>query len=126
MIVQTDWTVGSGPNPLHNILNLELFVKHLCNPRIPIERNCAAHPHYINYHLKSEVSITFRCWLSSTRYTAVQIKNCSESTSAIKITTMKNTDISISKESYHVLPPNLHLLLSAKMNGAQRRTLVSP
>ena len=33
-----------------------------------------------------------RCRLYSTRYTAVQIKNCSKSTSAIKIATMKNTD----------------------------------
>ena len=32
------------------------------------------------------------CQLCSTRYTAVQIKNCSKSTSAIKIATMKNTD----------------------------------
>ena len=32
------------------------------------------------------------CQLYSTRYTAVQIKNCSKSTSAIKIATMKNTD----------------------------------
>ena len=42
-------------------------------------------PSYINYRLKSEVSITLRCWLCSTRYTAVRIKNCSKSTSAIKI-----------------------------------------
>ena len=46
-------------------------------------------PSYINYRLKSEVSITLRCQLCSTCYTAVRIKNCSKSTSAI---TMKNTD----------------------------------
>ena len=47
----------------------------------------------INYHLKSEVSITFHCQLCST-YTALQIKNCLKSTSesAIKVATMKNTD----------------------------------
>ena len=39
-----------------------------------------------------DVSITLRCRLCSTRYTTVQIKNCSKSTSAIKIATMKNTD----------------------------------
>ena len=52
---------------------------------------CCA-PSFINYHLKSEVPITLCCWLCSTCYTAVRIKNCSKSTSAIKIATMKNTD----------------------------------
>ena len=66
--------------------------KHLCNPRIPKERNGAVCPSYINYCLKSEVSITLCCWLCSIRYRAVRIKNCSKSTSAIKIATMKNTD----------------------------------
>ena len=85
--------MGSGPDPLHSISNQELFVKHLCNPYIPIEKNCAARPSYINYCLKSEVSIMLRCWLCSTRYTAVQIKNCLKSTSTfITIATMKNTD----------------------------------
>ena len=56
------------------------------------ERNGAARPGYINYHLKSEVSIMLRCRLCSTRYTAVRIKNCSKSTSTIKIATMTNTD----------------------------------
>ena len=79
-------------NPLHSISNQELFEKHLYNPRIPKERNSATHPTYINYHLKSEVSIMLHCWLCSTRYTAVRIKNCLKSTSAIKIATMKNTD----------------------------------
>ena len=46
----------------------------------------------MNYCLKSEVSITLHCRLCSTRYTAVQIKNCLKSTSAIKIATMKNMD----------------------------------
>ena len=57
------------------------------------ERNDATHPSYINYCLKSEESITLRCRLCSTRYTAVRIKNCLKSTSAIKIATMTNTDI---------------------------------
>ena len=69
-------------NPLHSILNQELFEKHLHNPRIPKERNRAARPYHINYRLKSEVSLTFRCRLCSTRYTAVRIKNCLKSTSA--------------------------------------------
>ena len=75
--------------PLHSISNQKLFEKHLCNPRIPKERNGAACP---SYSLKSEASIMLRCQLCSTCYTAVQIKNCSKSTSAIKIATMKNTD----------------------------------
>ena len=66
--------------------------KHLYNPRIPKERNCAARPNHINYSLKSEVSVTLCCRLCSTRYTAVRIKNCLKSTSAIEIATMKNTD----------------------------------
>ena len=86
------WTAGSCPDPLHSISNQELFVKHLCNSRIPKERNRATHPNHINYRLKSEVSVTLCYRLCSTRYTAVRIKNCSKSTSAIKITTMKITD----------------------------------
>ena len=59
-------------NPLRSISNQELFEKHLCNPRILKERNGAAHPSYINYRLKSEgLTITLRCRLCSTRYTAV-------------------------------------------------------
>ena len=46
------------------------------------------------YRLKSEVSITLHCQLHVclTHYTAVQIKNCLKSTSAIKVATMKNMD----------------------------------
>ena len=79
-------------NPLHSISNQELFEKHLYNPRTLKERNGAARPNYINYRLKSEVSILLRCRLCSTHYTAVRIKNCFKSTSAIRIATMKNTD----------------------------------
>ena len=57
-----------------------------------IERNGAAHPSYINYHLESELSITLCCWLCSTLYTAVRIENYSKSTSAIKTATMKTKD----------------------------------
>ena len=79
-------------NLLHNISNQELFEKHLCNPRIPKERNGTMRPSYINYHLKSEASIMLCCLLCSICYTAVQIKNCLKSTSAIKIATMKSKD----------------------------------
>ena len=64
----------------------------MVNPHIP-HLNGTAHPSYINYRLKSEVSITLRCHLCcSTHYTAFRIKNCSKSTSAIKIAATKNTD----------------------------------
>ena len=56
------------------------------------ERSSATRTSYINYCLKSEVSITLHCRLFSTRYTAVQIKNYLKSTSAIRVATMKNSD----------------------------------
>ena len=77
--------------PLQSISNQELFEKHLCNPHILKEMVLRAPDYINNYRLKSEVSITLRCRLCSTRYTAVQIKNCLKSTSAIKIATMTNT-----------------------------------
>ena len=55
-------------------------------------RKKSCHAPQLYYRLKSEVSITLRCRLCSTRYTAVRIKNYLKSTSAIKIATMKNTD----------------------------------
>ena len=79
-------------NPLHSIMNQQLFEKYLCNPRILKERNGTTRPSYINYRLKIEVSTMLCCQLCSTRYTAVRFKNCLKSTSAIKIATMKNTD----------------------------------
>ena len=50
------------------------------------------HLSYVNYHLKSELSIMLRCWLCSTSYTAVRIKNRSKSTPANKIATITNMD----------------------------------
>ena len=52
----------------------------------------ALRPSYINYRLKSEVSIMLCCRLCSIRYTAIRIKNCLKSTFLIKIATIKNTD----------------------------------
>ena len=86
--------------------NQGLFEKHLYNPRMPNERNGAMCPSYINYRLKSEVSIMLLCRLCPIRYTAVQMKNCLKSTSAIKIVTMKNTDFSLQREAitcYHLI-----------------------
>ena len=81
---------------------------------------------YINYRLKNEVSFTLRCQLCSTRYTAFQIKNCLKSNSAIKIATMKNTDDFCYEGKPSRATTKSTTLLSAKMNGKQRRTLVSP
>ena len=69
-----------------------MFEKHFCNPCILKERNGATRPSCIICHLKSEVHITLHCRLCSTRYTAVQIKNCLKSTSTIKIATTINMD----------------------------------
>jgi len=58
----------------------------LMNPRIPHHNvPCSS------IISESEVSITILCLLCSTCYTAVRIKNCSKSTSIIKLATMKNT-----------------------------------
>ena len=81
---------------------------------------------YINYHLKSEVPITLCCWLCSTCYIAVRIKNCSKSTSAIRVATMKYTDDFCFEGKPSRATAKSTLSLSAKMNGTQRRTLVSP
>ena len=52
---------------------------------------CVPQLYQLSY--ENEVSIIMlRCWLCSTRYTAVQFKNCLKSTSVIKISTMANTD----------------------------------
>ena len=77
-------------NPLHSISSQELFWKHFYNLRIPNEM--VPCPNFINYRLKSEVSITLRCRLYSSRYTVIWTKNCLKSTSAIKIATLKNMD----------------------------------
>ena len=56
-------------------MNQELFEKHLCNSHIP-----------------KEIVPRFVVGYVQPVYTAVQNENCSKSTSAIKIATIKNTD----------------------------------
>ena len=101
---------------------MHLFVNFFCkmkllqlvNPHIPHQKKeMVPHTPAIKYHLKSEISIILRCQLWSTRYTALRIKNCLKSTSAIKVATMKNTD-DFRKGSHHMLLQNRHFLLSAK------------
>ena len=69
-------------------------------------------------------------YVCSTRYTAVRIKSYLKSISIIKVATLKKYGPRYGqfphKGSHHVQPPNQCFLLSAKMNGTQRRTLVSP
>ena len=79
---------------------------------------------YINYCLKSEVSITQLC---STRYIAVQIKNCLKSTSAIKVATKVATIKNTNNYYYEgkLSRPTAKSTLFA-VNGMQRRSLVSP
>ena len=62
----------------------------------------------IQYHhtvwSSEKASITLRCWLCSTCYTAVWIKNCLKNISAIKIATMKNRRFPLQREAimcYH-------------------------
>jgi len=64
-------------------------------------------PSYINHHLKSKLSITFRCQLCSTHYKPVQLKNCSKSTFVIKVATMKNIDATSGMKGSHHMQPLL-------------------
>jgi len=73
--------------PLHSSTNQELFEKYACN--------LSSHYAEIRWYRapqllsETEVSITLLCQLFSTHCTAVQIKNCLKSTSAIKVETIK-------------------------------------
>ena len=107
-------------------MNQKLYEKHLCNQSTHYNSINVAVKGVapINYRLKSEVSITLLCQLFSTHYTAIWIKTQLKSTSVIKVAiggfplrTQKKPSRTTTK---------LTLLLSAKMNGTQRRTLLSP
>jgi len=76
--------------PLHSNMNQELFEKYVCNQSTHYTeiRWCRV-PQLSS---ETEVSIALLCQLFSTCYTAVQIKNCLKSTSAIEVTTIKNID----------------------------------
>ena len=99
-----------------NTLYLTAFPKEEMVPRAPV----------INYFLKSEVSITLHCRLCSICYTAVRIKNCSKSISAIKTATMKNTDDFRYEGKPSRATAKLTLFAVGEDEGTQRRTLVSP
>jgi len=61
-----------------------------------------------------EVSITLRCQLCSTRYTAVQIKNCLKSTSVIKVATMKILTIFVTQRKLSCATTKLKLFIVSK------------
>ena len=113
---------------LHSSMNQELFKKYVCNQS----------SHYEKYgwccvpQLLSETEVLSNALLYQlclTRYTAVWIKDSLNSSSVIKVATMKiqiMADIfPLHKGSHDVQPPNQYFSLSANMNGTQRRTLVS-
>ena len=83
-------------------------------------------PNFINYRLKSEVSITLRCRLCSTRYTAIQIKNFLKSTFAIKIATMRNADDFCFEGKPSRARAKSTPFPVSKDEWTQRRSLVSP
>ena len=87
-------------------------------------------PQTIDYCLESAVAITLCFQLCSVRYTALQTKNSVRIVSAISSVTTENTDDSrlqtYCREAKHLATTNRHLGLSAKRNGTQRRTKVSP
>jgi len=103
------------------MFNQELFKKQLCNQSSYYENmDGAVYPvtsiiiwkwsiHYASLPAMSNpVWINHLCNLTSHHEECGQLR------------------ILLHKGSHHVLPPNQHYLLSTKMNGTQRRTLVSP
>jgi len=92
--------------PLYSSMNQELFEKYVynhSNRNAEIRWCCTP-----QLSSETEVSISLLCQVFSTHFTAVQIKNCLKSTSAIKVATMKNTDDFryAFKGSHHMQPPN--------------------
>ena len=61
-------------NPLHNMHFGSRTVQKACLQSMHTERNSATSHSYINYRLKSEVSIMLCCRLCSTLYTVVQFE----------------------------------------------------
>ena len=88
-------------------------------------------PKLSNTALKVQWPLCFTfSYVCSARYTALQMKNSVRIVSAINSVTTENTDDShlqmYCREAMHHATMNRHLWLSAKMNGTQRRTKVSP
>ena len=113
-------------SPRYTAVRIKNCLKSMSVIKVATARNTIV-PHAPQLSSETEVSIALLCQLCSICYTAVRIKKCLKSTSVLKVATMKNMDdFSLHKGSHHVQPPNQRFSLSAKMNGTQRRTLVSP
>ena len=95
------------------------------NPRIPHHKVvivvCAS------IISESEVSITVLCLLCSPHYTAVRIKKCLKSTSVLKNSHYeKYGRFLVTQRKPSRATTKLTFFTVSKMNGTQRRTLVSP
>ena len=106
---------------LQSSTNQELF-KNTSVIKVATMKNMdgSSCPHLCQLLSESEVSIMLLFLLCSTYCISVKIKNCSKSTSVIKIASMKIWN------NFHYERKLSPFLLSAKTNGTQRRTLVSP
>jgi len=80
-------------------------------------------PHAPLTYLSSEKK-TLCYQLCSTHYAAIRINNCLKTTFVIKVATMKITDDLM--EAITCLPLNWHFSWWTKMNGTQRRAMLSP
>ena len=91
------------------------------------KKEMAPHTAAINYQLKSEVPhYASLSAMFNLLHTALQIKNCSKSTSAIKVATMKNMDDFRYERKPSFAIAKSTLFVVSEMNGTQRKTLVSP
>jgi len=107
--------------PLHSSTNQELLEKHVCNHSSHYEKyDGTTRPSYclkLKYLLPFSVSLLH----SSTNQEVLEKHLCSKSSH------YENTEnFLLRKGNHHVQPPNQRFSLSAKMNGTQKRTLVSP
>ena len=114
-------------NPLYtSISNQDLFEKHLCNPHI-LEEMVPRAP--VISIIVWKVKYPLRFVVSYVQPVTQQY----ESRTVWKASLLSKSPlwqirmISVTRKgNHHVLSPNQHFLLSAKMNGTQRRTLVNP
>ena len=112
-------------------LVLENFLGGMPPRQTPLVLHVQLGPPTMRYLLR--LCKTLRCWLCSTRYTAVRINNCLKRTSAMKVATMKITDdfrcewkpSRAYHKAIHVPTTKSSLFAVSKDDGTQRRTLVS-
>jgi len=107
--------------PLHSNINQDLFEKYICNQSTHYEKyDGAACPSYCRIHCSSLLAMS-NSLHSSTNHKLFEKPLCNKSSH-----NGKSRWFPIHKGSHHVPPPNQPFSLSVKINGAQRRTLVSP